>query len=67
MKFRHNSAVPIGKLRITTTTTRVVETDMTVIREWFRLLADAPEGVTTFVTNVLNSLEKISQHGDTSC
>jgi hypothetical protein len=61
MKFITNKAVPIGKIRITTTTTRVVETDMTVVRQWFQLLADAPEGVTTFIQNVLDSLAKINR------
>ena len=59
MKFIHNKAVPIGKIRVTTTTKRVVETDMTVVRQWFQLLADAPEGVTKFVTDVLSSLERL--------
>ncbi len=61
MKFFHNSEVPIGKVRITTTTTRVVETDMTVVRQWFQLLADAPEGVTKFVTDILSSLESLAK------
>jgi len=49
--------VPIGKIRITTT--RVIETDMTVAREAFKLLSEAPEGIATFIKAVVTELKKL--------
>ena len=54
-----SKSVPIGKVRITTT--RVIETDMTVAREFFKLIGDAPESVAEFIKAVVTEANKLQE------
>lgn len=49
---------PVGKIRVTTT--RTIDTDMTVLREFFQLLADAPPNVVKFITDVEAAIAKLN-------